>query len=155
MEDQFAKFLRLFGNIFFMTLLFIISIGLLLFGLRLLMGALDSISWFRYVYMTGMLLIPSAFFMSVYGVYYKRTKTHPSKGVRVFSSFYFLVAIVSWLVVLIIDAIAFLKKGSADIDQYYSFNLLYLVINIGMIFLIGIIQALTTAKEKDWMEKYQ
>lgn len=155
MEDQFAKFLRLFGNILFSAILFIIGVGLLLLGLRFLMGALDTLSWFSYLYMTGMLLIPSAFFISVYAVYFKRTAHHPSKMARVFSKTYFITAILSWMVVLVIDSINFIKKGRADIDQYYSFNLLYLVINIGMIFMIGIIQALTTVKEVDWMEKYK
>lgn len=155
MEDQFAKFLRLFGNIFFSAILFIIGVGLLLLGLRFILGALDTLPWFSYVYMTGMLLIPSAFFISVYAVYFKRTAHHPSKPVRLFSNAYFILAILSWVVVLITDSITFIKKGRADIDQYYSFNLLYLVINIGMIFFIGIIQALTSVKEEDWMKKYQ
>ena len=153
MGDQFGKFIRLFGNIFFSFIGFIVLISLLLLGLRFFMGALDYLSWFRYFYLSLMLMIPSVLFITVFIIYFKRTKFHPSKPVRIISDTIFVSAILSWLVVLVMDSIQFLKHGYPDIDKYYSYNLLYLVINVTTIFIVGIIQALTTAKEKDWMER--
>ena len=153
MGDQFGKFIRLFGNIFFSFIGFIVLISLLLLGLRFFMGALDYLSWFRYFYLSLMLMIPSVLFITVFVIYFKRTKNHPSKPVRIISDSIFVSAILSWLVVLVIDSIQFLKHGYTGIDKYYSYNLLYLVINVATIFIVGIMQALTTAKEKDWMER--
>lgn len=154
MGDQFGNFIRLFGNIFFSFIGFIVLISLLLLGLRFFMGALDYLSWFRYFYLSLMLMIPSILFITVFVIYFKRTKFHPSKPVRIISDTIFVSAILSWLVVLVLDSIQFLKHGYPDIDKYYSYNMLYLVINVSTIFIVGIIQALTTAKEKDWMEKH-
>jgi hypothetical protein len=153
MGDQFGKFIRLFGNIFFSFIGFIVLISLLLLGLRFFMGALDYLSWFRYFYLSLMLMIPSVLFITVFVIFLKRTKFHPSKLVRIISDTIFVSAILSWLVVLGFDSIQFLKNGYPDIDKYFSYNLLYLVINVATIFIVGIIQALTTAKEKDWMER--
>ncbi len=153
MGDQFGKFIRLFGNIFFSFIGFIVLISLLLLGLRFFMGALDYLSWFRYFYLSLMLMIPSVLFITVFLIFFKRTKFHPSKPVRIISDTIFVSAILSWFVVLILDSIQFLKHGYTDIDKYYSYNMLYLVINVATIFIVGIIQALTTAKEKDWMER--
>ena len=154
MGDQFGKFIRLFGNIFFSFIGFIVLISLLLLGLRFFMGALDYLSWLRYFYLSLMLLIPSVLFITVFTIFFKRTKFHPSKPVRIISDTIFISAILSWLVVLGFDSIQFLKHGYPDIDKYYSYNMLYLVINVATIFIVGVIQALTTAKEKDWMEKH-
>ena len=45
------------------------------------------------------------------------------------------------------------KTASEEINRYYSFELFFLAGNVAIIFLIGILQALTTAREKDWMER--
>jgi hypothetical protein len=155
MEDQFAKFLRLFGNIFFAFLGFVVALMLLMFGLRLLLSGLDYIPWFTYFYMSLMLLIPPALFVSVFTIFFNRTKKHPSKAIRIFSSLLFIVAIICWIIALSLDFVAFFKDASPEISHYYSYNLLFLVSNAGLIFFTGILQALTTEKEKDWMEKHQ
>jgi hypothetical protein len=154
MEDQFSKYIRLFGNIFFSFWGFILILILLLLGLRYLMGALDYMSWFRYVYMCGMLLLPSGLFIGVFMIFFKRTKTHPAKYVRWLSNIIFTVEILLWLVVLVIDFLNFFKNGYSDIDKYYSYQLILLSSSVATVFLTGVVQALTTAKEKDWMDKY-
>jgi hypothetical protein len=139
---------------FFSLLGFILLLSILFWGIRLMFGALDSMSWFSYFYMIGMLLLPSSFFIFVYVVFFKRTRSHPSKPVRLISNLLFTVAISTWLVVLVADMISFFKMASKEISNYFSYNLLFLTINIATIFLIGVIQALTAEKEKDWMDKY-
>ena len=155
MEDQFSKYLRLFGNIFFSAIGFIVLLVLLMFGLRLLFGVLDFMPWFSYLYKTLILLVPTCFFVSVFSIFFYRTKMHPSKAVRWISKGVFLSVILLWMIVLVLDCKTFFKAGSAQIDQYNSFNLLFLVCNVGIIFLFGVIQALTTEKEVDWMEKHR
>ena len=51
------------------------------------------------------------------------------------------------------DVVKFFTTQATDTDKYYSYNLLFLVCNGALIFLIGILQALTTEKEKNWMER--
>ena len=153
MPDQQGKFIRLFGTIFFSLIGAIVSFVLLMLLFRWLISSLDYIPWFTYFYMSLILLLPTALFVSVFAIFFRRTKMHPSKPVRIFSSAIFLIGILSWFVVLGFDCINFFKTASPEISQYYSYNLLYLVGNVGIIFFIGIIQALTTAKEKDWMER--
>ncbi len=154
METQLGKFIRLFGNIFFSAIGFILLIVFFLLGLRLVLGAIDYIPWISFVYMSFMLLIPATLFVTVFVIFYKRTKIHPVKIVRWLSNIIFLLAISSWIIILVNDGITFFKNGYPDIDKYFSYNLLFLVINVGVIFFTGVIQALSTAKEKDWMDKH-
>lgn len=153
MPEEQGKFIRLFGTIFFSILGAIVSFVLLMLLFRLFLSSLDYIPWFTYFYMSLVLLLPTALFVSIYIIFFKRTKSHPSKPVRLFSNAVFIAGIVSWFVVLALDCINFFKTVSEEINHYYSFELLFLAGNVAIIFLIGIIQALTTAKEKDWMEK--
>jgi hypothetical protein len=120
-----------------------------------MMGSLDSISWFSYVYIAFMLIVPAAVFISVFSIFFKKTKCHPSGIVRMISKAVFIVGILGWIIALVMDAFIFIKKGYTDIDKYNSYNLLFIASNGFVIFLIGIIQALTTEKEKDWMDKYK
>lgn len=154
MEPLFSKFLRLFGNILFSFIGFIILSALVLLGLRVLMGALDNMHWFRYVYMCVMLLLPAGLFICVFYIFYQRTKKHPAKYIRFISNFLFAIWTVMWMVLLVLDFLNFLKNGYPDIDKYYSYQILVLSSSVAIIFFIGVLQALTTANEKDWMEKY-
>ncbi len=154
MEDTFSKYLRLLGNIFFTFVVFIIAMAIILFSLRLMFGLLDQLPWFTYLYMLLMLLIPGALFISVLLIYFIRTKSHPSKVSRIVSYVIFSMLLLTWGVFLVIDLGTFFKNGYSDIGKYYSYNLLFLVVNVGSIFFTGVFQALSTQKEKDWMEKH-
>jgi K+-transporting ATPase A subunit len=66
----------------------------------------------------------------------------------------FAVGILIWIVLLVIDFVNFFKNGYQDIGKYFSYQLLPLTSNVAVVFLTGVMQALTTAKEKDWMEKH-
>ncbi|MEI2750179.1 MAG: hypothetical protein V9E88_15640 [Ferruginibacter sp.] len=155
MEDQQGKYLRLFGTMFFVFIGFIVSILLVLTGLRFFFGLFKFIPWFTYIYIVFILLVPSALFISVYLIYFKRSKFHPSKSVRIISNVFFITALACWAFCLGRDMITFFQKGYTDIGRYFSYNMIFLVANVAGIFLIGVLQALTTAKEKDWMERNQ
>ena len=155
MEDQQGKYLRLFGTMFFVFIGFIVSILLVLTGLRFFFGLFKFIPWFTYIYIVFILLVPSALFISVYLIYFKRSKFHPSKSVRIISNVFFITALACWAFCLGRDMITFFQKGYTDIGRYFSYNMIFLVANVAGIFLTGVLQALTTAKEKDWMERNQ
>ena len=154
MDRQGGRFLRLFGNIFFSVVGLILVIALVLLGLRLITSGFDRIPWFNFFYMCLLLLMPPAFFSGVYIIFSKRTSRHPSNAVRWISRLLFFSGIASWAVILVVDLVEFFRNNDPDIDRYYCFNLLILFINICVIFFTGVLQALTAAKEKDWMDKY-
>ncbi len=154
MESRFEKFLRLFGMLFLSLIGGIVFVALLMMLVRLMFGVLDSMSWFSYFYLSAMLLLPSLFFITVFGYYFKRTKAHPSVVARWISYVIFTTAILTWITVLVMDTLSLMHTGSPEITKYNSYNLLLLTGNIGLIFFVGVLQALTTEKEKDWMEKH-
>ena len=155
MEDQFSKYLRLFGKIFFSALGLVIGLLLSLVVLRYFFGMLDQLSWFSYLFSAFIIFLPGVFFLIVFLLFFKRTLSHPSKGSRLLSYVFFMMAIFAWLYVLFIDTITFFKQAYTDIDKYRSYQLLFLASNVALIFFIGVLQALTTNKETDWMEKYR
>jgi phosphoglycerol transferase MdoB-like AlkP superfamily enzyme len=154
MEDNLSKYLRLFGNIFFTFVGFLVAFVLVFLALRFTVGWLDRIPWFAYFYMLLILFLPAALFVSVFVIYFLKTKSHPSKSVRIFSQIIFIAFILGWGVSFVLDILGFYKNQSSDIDHYYSYGLWWLVANVASIFLIGIVQALSTEKEKDWLEKH-
>ena len=148
-----GKFIRLFGTIFFCFLLFILAIVILLVSLKYIFGVLDHIPWFSMMFTLFIICVPAVLFITVYSIYTKRTLTHPSKKARIFSYLIFTLALLCWGYFWVIDIITFFKYHYNSIDRYQCFNLAFLSANIGVIFLVGIVQALSTAKELDWMEK--
>lgn len=154
MYNQQGRFLRLFGNILFSVIGFILAVALIMLALRLISSGFDAIPWFTYFYMCLIILIPPTLFGTVYIIFFRKTKFHPSKAVRLVSYCLFLTGIIFWGIVLTIDFKEFFKNNYPDIDRYYAYNLLILFINVAVIFFTGVLQALTTAKEKDWMEKH-
>lgn len=153
MEDTFGKYLRLFGTLFFTFIGFILAFALLLLGIKLFFGVLSFIPWFSYVYLILIIMFPTALFVSVYIIYFKRTGAHPSTVVKVLSYFLFVVALFSWGFFFVRDLRVFFKYYYNSIEHYDTYNLLFLASNVGLIFFIGVLQALSSEKEKDWMEK--
>lgn len=155
MQDSFGKYLRLFGTLFFTFIGFITALVLLLFGLRFFFGMLDHIPVFVYLYMVLILMFPTCLFMTAYIIYIRRTRTHPSKPVKIISYLIFSVALGFWGYFFVKDILVFAKYFYRTIDQYSTYNLLFLFLNVACIFLVGIIQALSMGKEKDWMARNQ
>ena len=122
-------------------------------GLKFIFGLLDKIPWFVFMYMMFIIMIPAALFITIFIIYFKRTPGHPSVVVRGISYSIFSIALLFWGAAFIWDMIEFFKKGSREISNYYSYNIFLLAASVAAIFLVGILQAFTTEKEKDWMEK--
>ncbi|MEP7164053.1 MAG: hypothetical protein ABI741_05120 [Ferruginibacter sp.] len=153
MEDRLGKYIRLFGSIFFSVIGFIIAFILVLLGIKFLFGLMSYIPWFTYVYISFIILVPSALFITAFIIYFKRTATHANKVVRWLSYFLFSVALVAWMVTLFLDIRIFYKHAYDSIGMYNSYDMIFLAANVASLFLVGVMQAFTTVKEKDWMEK--
>ncbi|HSN60232.1 MAG TPA: hypothetical protein VLR49_04825 [Ferruginibacter sp.] len=153
MEDRFSKYFHLTFNLFFTFLGFILSLLVLMLGLKYMFRLLDYIPWFVYVYMLFIIIVPASLFISIFVIYLKRTVSHPSAGVRAVSNSIFVLALILWAAAFVMDMITFFKNGSREISNYYSYNIFLLTGSVATIFLIGVLQALSTVKEKDWIEK--
>jgi len=153
MEDRFSKYFQLSFNLFFTFLGFILSLLILMLGLKYMFRLLDYIPWFVYVYMLFIIIVPASLFISIFVIYFKRTASHPSAEVRVISKIIFVLALILWAAAFIMDMVTFFKNGSREISNYYSYNIFLLAGSVATIFLIGVVQALSTTKEKDWIEK--
>lgn len=153
MESTYSKYIRLFGNIFFLFLGFILLLVIIVLGLRLFFGLLSYIPWISIIYSLFILLTPLCIFGTAFLVFFKRTFRHPSASVRVISYIFFTGILLCWLGFTVYDLLTFFKHQYQSIDKYYSYNLLFLTINVFGLFAIGIMQALSLPKEVDWMDR--
>lgn len=152
MEDRFLKYSKLYILIFLLFLAVPVILGLLVavfWGISKVVSSNAA----DLIFGLGTITLLPALFSSVYVIFFKRTKQHPSAVVRILSNIFFILGIVCSVTVLVIDIIAFFNKYEIDISAYRCFSLAYLAGNVGLIFLIGIIQAFTTPKEVDWMDR--
>ena len=150
-----GKIIRLTGYLLLSVIGFLLSVSLIFVSLRLFFGLLSYIPWLTYIYVLFILSVPAAVFTSVFIIYFRRTRFHPGKVVKYISKALFIAFIAAWAVVYVLDIISFYKTEKADIENYLSYNTLFLTINVTTIFLIGVMQALTTSKEPDWMDKHK
>ncbi|MEO6254775.1 MAG: hypothetical protein ABIO79_15795 [Ferruginibacter sp.] len=152
MEDRFVKYSKLYAIIFLMFLAVPVLLGLIVaafYGI----SKLVSSSYVDIIFGLGVITLAPALFSAVYVIFFKRTKQHPVAAVRMISQILFVAGMVINVVVLVSDMISFFTKFNIEITGYKCFSLAYLAGNVGGLFLIAIIQAFTTKKELDWMER--
>jgi len=152
MEDRFIKYSKLYALIFLLFLCVPVLLGLLIaffYGISKLVSSTIADITFG----LGIVSLAPAVFMSVYFIFFKRTKKHPAKAVKIISQIIFVAGFLTSLVVLIFDMISFFTKFSTDITGYHGLSLTYLAGNVALLFLIAIVQAFTTNKEVDWMDR--
>lgn len=152
MEDKFLKYGKLYLLIFLMFLsvpvIFAILIGAF-YGLSKVISSSPVDVLFQLLIIS----MPAAVFCTAYTIFFKRTLKHPSPPVRILSMILFTTGFVCCLVFLTLDIIFFFHKHVGDISLLRCFGVFFLGGNIGGLFLIAIIQALTTEKERDWLQK--
>jgi hypothetical protein len=153
MEDKYGKYVRLFGTLFFAMVGFIVALILLLLGVRLIFGLLSFIPWSVYIYMLFIIAVPAVLFIGIYIIYFRRTTSHNSAVVRYISYGIFSIALIFWAIFFVLDLIKFFKYAYPDIEKYRSYDMIFLSANVAAIFLIGVMQAFSSPKEKDWMER--
>jgi hypothetical protein len=153
MQDNLEKYLQLLGLILLSVAGFLIAFVLLLLGFRGLFGLFSYVPWIAVVYKFCLMCIPFMVFMAAYVIFFRRNRLHPAAWVRFTSALIFTIAIGSWIFALSKDMYNFSAKGTFTVEGYLSFNMFFLAGHVATIFLTGILQALTTAKEPDWMDR--
>ncbi len=152
MEDKFVKYSKLYALIFLMFLAVPVLLGLVVAAFWGL-SKLVSSSVIDIVFGLGVITIAPALFSAVYLIFFKRTRKHPVAAVQIVSKILFIAGILISALVLTNDMIGFFTKFKIDITSYKCFSLPYMAGNVAALFLIAIIQAFTTKKEADWMER--
>ncbi len=153
MDDQFVKYSKLLSAIFLLFMGVLLVFALIILAVRLLFGLFDYIPWASYIYMVFIVAAPALLFISVFSIFFKRTLKHPSPVAKYFSLLVFAIALLLWVYTLYTDMVLFSKKYYVDAAKYNSYQFWMLVGSVLAIFFTGLIQALTTEKEKDWLEK--
>ena len=153
MEDKYEKYVQLTFHLIFTFVGFIVALMLLLLGLRLLFGILDQIPVLVYIYMLTIILVPAAVFVTVFMIFIKRSIQFPKVVIKWISLLLFAAALLAWAIVLVLDVGTFFRTSNREIAAFYSYNVIFLSLNVATIFLVGVMQALAADKEKDWMEK--
>lgn len=152
MDDRFIKYIKLYAIIFLLFLCIPITIAALLgafYGFsKLLFSRPADIVFYLFI-----LSLPVTVFGTVYYIFFRRTKNHPSKAVRIISYFLFIAATAISIFFFVKDLNIFFNKKYDSIAYYNSFTLSFLAGNIALLFIIAIVQAFSTGKEKDWMER--
>lgn len=148
-----AKYIRLFGTIFFSIIGILIALVLLILAVRFIFGLLSYLPFSQYIYLVSIILVPGILFTSVCVYYFKRTTTYPVAFPKYLSMTLFCGMIVCWLVCMVRDMITFHNHGYTEIGKYWSFSLWMLAGSVGLIFFIGIMQALGLPGEEDWLAK--
>jgi hypothetical protein len=151
-EDKFIKFTKLYILIFLLFLSIPIIFGLVLASLYQFSKLISSrpVDMF---FELAVMVMPIAVFETAYIIFFRRTKHHPSKIVRGISYFLFVIALCYCTTVLVLDMYSFFTTKGHVVTDYNSFSLLCLAGNIALLFIVGLLQAFTTAKEKDWMDR--
>ncbi|MEO6583017.1 MAG: hypothetical protein ABIO05_01760 [Ferruginibacter sp.] len=149
-----SKYIRLFGMLLLTAVSFITGVLLLFFVIKLVFGFLNNLPWFTIVYSVFVLSVPAAIFIGAYTIFFRRLKNQTAKSVKIFSAIIFIAFIVAWLFYYIADLLAFVKTGKVDIVETHSWNLLLIVASIAALFLTGIVHALNSPKENDWLDKH-
>src|SRR5688572_2546847 len=130
MEDNFSKYLRLFGSLFLAFIGFFVALALIMLGIRFFFGLLSYISWIDYVFMILILTVPATLFITAYIIYFNRTRSHRSAVVRWICYVIFSAALIGWVIFFITDLFTFFQKGYKDVGLYKSYNMIFLFINV-------------------------
>lgn len=153
MADKYEKYVQLTFHLIFTFVGFIVALIVLLLGLRLLFGILDQIPVLVYIYMLTIILVPAAVFVTVFMIFIKRSIRFPKVVIKWISLLLFAAALLAWAIVLVLDVGTFFRTNNREIAAFYSYDVIFLSLNVATIFLVGVMQALAADKEKDWMEK--
>lgn len=152
MDDRFIKYTKLSVIIFLLFLAIPLTFSLV-FGVFYGFSAIISSKPIDLVFEIFIISLPALLFSTVYSIFFKRTTSHPSAIVRYISWFLFIAGIGISLYFLITDLLLYFKIHQHDVTNYECYGKWYLAGNVAAIFLIGVMQAFSTTKEKDWMDK--
>lgn len=153
MKDDSGKYMRLFGMLFLSVLVFLVALVLIFLGLRLVFGLVNQLPWTVYIYTLFVLSVPAAIFTTAFIIYFRRTRSHPSLPVRIISYVLFTAFLCMWLVFYVQDINTFFHTAQTQIVEYKSWGMIFLSANVACIFLVGVMQAFSSAEEEDWLDR--
>ena len=153
MANERGKHIRLLLTIFTAVVGVLAALVLLFFLMRLIFGLLSYVPWLEYLYVVFLISFPTAVFLTAFSIFFKRTKRHPAKIVRGVSLAVISLFLAAWALFYVLDIIAFIRFQYTDINNFKTYNMLFLFANVAGIFFLGVAQALSTPKEKDWLER--
>lgn len=148
-----GKYIKLFGLIMVTFFSFILALVILFLFMKFVFGLLPYVSWLVYAYMVIIIAVPATLFITIFSIYFARTKKFNPKYLRYIFLSIFTALIITWVGVFIYDILNFIKFEKTDIKDYLCFNMYLLTLNVVVIFLIGIIQALSAPKQEEWHDK--
>ena len=152
MDDRFTKYIKLYFLIFLLFLSIPLFISIII-GFVYGFSRIVSVGPAQSVFEILVISMPVLVFTTAYAIFFSRTRSHPSKPVRIISYIIFTAGIIICIYYLAEDLISYFHSHEQDITDYGSFSTLFLAANIATLFIIAIMQAFTTSKEVDWMEK--
>lgn len=154
MEDTLSKYIRLFAFLLLTAIGVIALLALLLMLLKAFYGIVDSFSAFTYAYKLLIMSLPMIILTSAFVVFIQRVSFHPVRWVRFISRLLSMAVIGMMAYFYVLDLISFYhNQANTPASVYSSYDLTFLTISIGTLFLLGVLQALTLPTEKDWMER--
>ncbi|MBS1512644.1 MAG: hypothetical protein JST86_17500 [Bacteroidetes bacterium] len=152
MENRFVRYSQLYVLLFILFLSIVTGIAVVFFAFwgfgKLILSKPGDL-----VYASFIVSFLPAVFIAIYTVFYKRTASHPSSIVKIISRIIFIAALLISVAVIVASFSKFVATNSRAIEDYWSCSLTYAAGNVATIFIIAIVQAFTTKKEEDWMEK--
>ena len=152
MDDKFLKYSKLYGYIFLALFAFVIGVALLIatfYGFSKILSSRPVDVAFELIVIAR----PAIVFSTAYIIFFKRTKSHPNKVVKYISYVLFIAALTYCSIGLIWTIKDYFTLKSSSIADYHTFKLVFLAGNVALLFIIAIMQALSTEKEVDWMER--
>ena len=152
MDDRFTKYIKLYILIFLLFLSVPVIISLII-GLVYGFTKIISIGPAESIFEILVLSMPVIVFTTTYAIFFSRTKNHPITLVKGISYGVFSIGLILCIFYLTRDLVTYFRSHQQDITDYGSFSTLFLAGNIATLFLVAILQAFSTSKEKDWLEK--
>lgn len=147
------KKVKLLFNLMFAFVGFLVSLVLLFLLMKLVFGLLKYMPWLDYVFAVFMVCVPAVLFVTAFSIFFKRTLSYPIISVRYISLGLLFPAVLGWIFLFFRDILFFFQSQKIDIGNYWSYDKTWLVGSVALIFILGIIQALSLPKEPDWIEK--
>lgn len=155
MEDRFTKYSKLATLLFLLFLGFLAFIVILFLLGRLAFSIFDHVPWLAHLYMYGIVMAPGLLFITVYSIFFKRTLSYKAKFIRYLCLAIFASIILIWVRSMVLDIITLIHHRFTDAVKYNSYQFWMLVGSVLTLFVTGMVQAMGTDKEKDWLDKHK
>jgi len=154
MDNRFTKYSKLYFLIFglFLTVPLFLALTIAFFYGFFKVFASKPLDIF---YEIVIMILPPAFFAAVHYIFFRRSQDHTAKIIRTVSRVLLALAFCCCVAILAADMITYFKLGpnTYEVTNFKSFSLLFLAGNIALLFIVALVQAFSTKKEEDWLEK--